>query len=298
MPKKALISLLMINLNSLKLLLSLAIFSVALSSCNWLNNNKEEPIARAFDMYLYKKDLEGIVPANVHGNDSIAIVKGFIDQWQQEIVLQKRAEKNIVIDETYIQEQLDNYRKSLIRFQYEQELVQQKLDTVVTQQEVEEYYNNNKDNFQLKKPILKVSYIKLSKDAPQISTVKKLFLSKDVRDRDLLEKYCFKYSNAFSLADTSWHYVDELAKTLPIERIGTNNFETLNRVFEISENNTLYLLILRGFKFRDSLSPLAFEKENIENLLLNQRKLKLISEMEKAIFREAQNNNELEVYSK
>ncbi len=287
----------MINSKFLHILFYLA-FCICLTSCEWLSAKRDQPIARAFDKYLYEKDLKGVVPANVHGIDSVAIVKSFIDQWQQEMVMQNRAEKNIVIDEAYIQEQLDNYRKSLIRFQYEQELVQQKLDTVITNQEIEDYYANNKENFQLKKPILKVSYIKLPADAPKVSTVKKLFLSKDVRDRDLLEKYCFKYSNAFSLADTSWHYIDELAKTLPIEKLGAHNFETLNRVFQISENNTLYLLILRDSKFRDSLSPLVFERENIKNLLLNQRKLKLINEMEKAIFLEAQNNNELEVYNK
>lgn len=288
----------MINSRFLYTFFYTALFCICLSSCEWLTNKGEEPIARAFDKYLYGKDLKGAVPAGVHGNDSIAIVRSFIDQWQQEMVMQNRAEKNIVIDEAYIQEQLDNYRKSLIRFQYEQELVQQKLDTVITNQEIEDYYENNKENFQLKKPILKVSYIKLPADAPKVAIVKQLFLSKDIRDRDLLEKYCFKYSNAFSLADTSWHYIDELVKTLPIERLGTHNLETLNRVFQISENNTLYLLILRDSKFRDSLSPLAFERENIKNLLLNQRKLKLISEMEKAIFLEAQNNNELEVYNR
>src|SRR5690606_17143174 len=134
--------------------------------------------------------------------------------------------------------------------------------------------------------------------APKIDMVKKLFLSKDVRDRDLLEKYCFKYSPSFSLMDTSWHYVDDVAKILPINKIGEHNFESLNRIFQISENNTLYLLILRDSKFRDSLSTLVFEKENIKNMILNQRKLRLISEMEKEIFREAQQNNELEVYDR
>ncbi len=272
--------------------------SVAFASCGKFTSNEEQPIARAYDKYLYAKDIEGIVPPNIHGNDSIAIVRGFIDQWQHDMVLQHQAEENIQVDEKYIQEQLENYRKSLIRFQYEQELINQKLDTTVTEEEIAKYYEEHKKNFQLKKPILKVSYIKLSDKAPKIDMVKKLFTSKDVRDRDLLEKYCFKYSPAFSLMDTSWHYIDELEKTLPISKIGSYNYETLNRIFQISENNTLYLLILRGSKFRDSLSPLAFEKENIKNLILNQRKLKLISQMEREVFQEAQKNNELEVYKK
>ncbi len=275
---------------------SLAVF-VTVTSCNWFSNKKDQAIARAFDQYLYKEDLKGIVPENMHGNDSISIVNSYIEQWQQGIVLQKKAEKNVDIDEKYLQERLENYRKSLIRFQYEQELIRQKLDTLVSEEEIAEYYSNNKRNFLLKKPILKIAYIKLPQEAPKIDMVKKLFLSKDVRDRDLLEKYCYKYSPSFSLMDTSWHYVNDVAKILPINKVGEHNFENLNRIFQISENNTLYLLILRDSKFKDSLSPLTFERENIRNMILNQRKLKLISEMEKEVFREAQLNNELEVYN-
>ena len=175
-------------------------------------------------------------------------------------------------------------------------MIQQKLDTIVSETEIKDYYNQHEDIFLLKKPILKISYIKLPQTAPKLETVKKLFVSKDLRDRDLLEKYCFKYSPSFSLLDTNWHYVDDLEKYLPMEKLGEDNFQRLNRIFQISENNTLYLLILRDSKFKDSLSPLNFERENIKSMILNQRKLKLISQMEREVFREAQKNNELEVY--
>ena len=74
--------------------------------------------------------------------------------------------------------------------------------------------------------------------------------------------------------------------------------EWLNRIFEISDNNALYLIILRDSKFKNSLSPITFEKDNIKNLILNQRKLALVNEMEKELFNEAQKNNQLETYDK
>lgn len=272
--------------------------SLVIISCKNFGDSKGEPIAKAYDKYLYASDLEGLVPKNTHGNDSISIVKAFIDQWQHEQVILHQAESNVDIDNKSIEDQLASYKMSLIRFEYEQELIRQKLDTVVSDQEVQKFYDDNKDNFQLKKPILKVSYIKLPENAPKVSMVKKLFSSKDMRDVDLLEKYCFKYSPNFSLMDTAWHYVDDLEKTLPISRISENNYNNLNRIFEISDNNALYLIILRDSKFRDSLSPIAFEKDNIKNLILNQRKLALINQMEKEIFDEALKNNELEIYDK
>lgn len=263
-----------------------------------MNTSDDFLVAKAFDKYLYLKDLEGVVPANVHGNDSIAMVKSFIDQWQREQVMQHQAEENVNIDDAVIQNQLETYRKSLVRFQYEQELISQKLDTVVSNKEIEKYYKENEQNFQLKKPILKVSYIKLPEDAPKISMVKKLFSSKDLRDIDLLEKYCFRYSPTFSLLDTTWHYTDELEKIFPISKLGENNFNNLNRIFEVSETGNLYLVIIKESKFRDSLSPLVFEKDNIKNLIINQRKLALINQMEKEVFEDAQKNNELEIYDK
>jgi len=267
-------------------------------SCKWINTTDDKPIAKAFDKFLYLKDLDGVVPQNVHGNDSIAMVKSFIDQWQREQVMQHQAEENVNIDNKTIQEQLETYRKSLIRFQYEQELIAQKLDTIVNNEVIEKYYQENQQNFQLKKPILKVSYIKLADNAPKIAMVKKLFNSKDMRDIDLLEKYCFKYSPTFSLLDTTWHYTEELEKIFPISKLGEDNFNNLNRIFEISESGNLYLIILRDSKFRDSLSPLVFERENIKNLILNQRKLALVNQMEKEVFEEALKNNELEIYDK
>lgn len=267
-------------------------------SCKWISNTNDEPIAKAFDKFLYLKDLDGVVPLNIHGNDSIAMIKSFIDQWQREQVMQHQAQENVNIDDKTIQEQLETYRKSLIRFQYEQELIAQKLDTVVSNQEIEKYYQENQQNFQLKKPILKVSYIKLPENAPKITMVKKLFTSKDMRDIDLLEKYCFKYSPTFSLLDTTWHYTEELEKIFPISKLAEDNFNNLNRIFEVSENSSLYLIILRDSKFRDSLSPLVFERENIKNLILNQRKLALLNQMEKEVFEEALKNNELEIYDK
>jgi hypothetical protein len=272
--------------------------SLAIISCNNFGNSEDKPIAKAYDNYLYLNDLEGLVPKNTHGNDSIAIVKAFIDQWLHEQVIQHQAENNVNIDNKSIESRLATYKSSLIRFEYEQELIRQKLDTLVTDQEVDKFYKANQDNFQLKKPILKVSYIKLPENAPKVSMVKKLFSSKDMRDIDLLEKYCFKYSPNFSLLDTAWHYTDELEKTLPISKISESNYDNLNRIFEISDNNALYLIILRDSKFRDSLSPIAFEKENIKNLILNQRKLALINQMEKEVFSAAQKNNELEIYDK
>ncbi|MBL7883316.1 MAG: peptidyl-prolyl cis-trans isomerase, partial [Bacteroidia bacterium] len=43
-------------------------------------------------------------------------------------------------------------------------------------------------------------------------------------------------------------------------------------------------------------SPLSFEKENIKNIILNKRKLKLIEQMQQDVYTDALNNNKIEIY--
>lgn len=60
--------------------------------------------------------------------------------------------------------QIEQYRNSLIIYAYESELVKQKLDTVVSQAEIESYYKSQ--NFHLRENIVLASYVIISKDSP------------------------------------------------------------------------------------------------------------------------------------
>ena len=43
-------------------------------------------------------------------------------------------------------------------------------------------------------------------------------------------------------------------------------------------------------------SPLSFEKENIQQVIINKRKLKLIEEMKQSVYGQAKENSNFEVY--
>jgi hypothetical protein len=47
---------------------------------------------------------------------------------------------------------------------------------------------------------------------------------------------------------------------------------------------------------KNSISPLAFEKSNIRALIVNQRKLRLIEEMERQAYEDARKKGEAEVF--
>ncbi|MBL0048278.1 MAG: hypothetical protein IPP32_09320 [Bacteroidetes bacterium] len=268
-------------------------------SCNYFKpKQKEKAIARVFDKFLDASDIEKIVPQNVKGKDSIAMVKNYIDNWVRQNLLLQKAEQNLNAEvlNASIEKQLQDYRTSLITFAYEKELIRQKLDTGVSESEIEAYYSKNPQNFQLKNNIIKVLYVKVKKNAPKLNKVREWCKSEKPQDKKLLEDYCYQFAENFYLDDTSWFLFDDLLKEIPIEAYDKEQFLQNNRWVEVNDTSSLYFVNIKGFKIKDSTSPLSFEKQNIHNIILNKRKLQLINQMKEDVYNTELKNKNFEIY--
>ena len=256
-------------------------------------------MARVFDKYLNASDIEKIVPATVKGKDSVELVKNYIDNWVRQNLVLHKAEQNLNAEalNTSIEKQLEDYKTSLITFAYEKELIRQKLDTGVSEIEIEDYYNKNPQNFQLKNNIIKVLYVKVDKKAPKLNKVREWCQSENATDRKLLEDYCYQFAQNFYLDDSSWFLFDDLLKEIPIEAYDKEQFLQNNRWVEVNDTASLYFVNIKGFKIKDSSSPLSFEKQNIKNIILNKRKLQLITRMKQDVYNDELKNKNFEIYT-
>ena len=273
---------------------------ILLASCSG-NAEKEKnrvAIARANNEYLYADEIAGLVPPGTPAKDSVELLKKVIDNWVRESLVIQKAESNLTDEQKNVQKQLEDYRKSLITYAYEKELVKQKLDTVVSNDEIEQYYNNNPSDFELKDNIIKVIYVKVSKKAPGIDKLRKWYKSDNMKDREQLAGYCHQFAENYYLDDNSWLLFDDLLKEIPIQTYNKELFLENNRFVEVSDSLNNYFLNIKGFKIRNSTSPLSFEKENIRNIILNKRKLELISKMKQDVYNDAAGSKKIEIYIK
>ena len=278
----------------------LFLFSLLLiCSCNTASEKDSNriAIAKADNEYLYKDDIMDIVPQGIPTKDSADLIRNYIDNWIRESLVKQKAESNLTDEQKDVEKQLRDYRNSLITYTYEKELVKQKLDTVVADSEIEEYYNNNQSDFELKDNIIKVVYVKVDKKAPGIEKLKKWYKSDNLKDREQLASYCHQFASNFYLDDSSWLLFDDLLKEIPIQTYNKELFLQNNRFVEVSDSLNDYFVNIKGFKIRNSLSPLGFEKDNIKNIILNKRKLQLISKMKEDVYNDAANNKKIEIYS-
>ncbi len=254
-------------------------------------------IARADKAYLYADKVKDIVPQGTSTKDSLELIKQYVDNWIRESLVIQKAENNLSEEQKNVEKQLEAYRNSLITYTYEKELVKQKLDTIVSDIEIESHYNNNKADFELKYNIIKVIYVKVSKKAPGIDKLKKWYKSDNLKDREQMASYCHQFAENFYLDDNSWLLFDDLLKEIPIQTYNKELFLQNNTYVEVSDSLSNYFVNIKGFKIRNSLSPLGFEKENIKNIILNKRKLELITKMKLDVYNDAANNNKIEIYT-
>ena len=270
------------------------------SSCSFFKKNEagnERIVARVFDKKLLWSELETLIPSGTSKEDSTKIADSYIDNWIRQEVVLKKADSYLENDSlhNHIDKQLEDYRNSLIRFAYEKEFVSQKLDTTVSEQEISNYYNTNKDNFELKDNIIKVIYLKVNRKSPKINKVKEWYKSDKEQDVKLLEDYCHQFAENFFLDQDTWLLFDDLIKEIPIRTYDKEQFLKNNRFVEIQDSTYYYFVNIKGFKIKDSTSPLVFEHDNIINIILNKRKLVLIEEMEKSAYDEAIKKNDIEI---
>lgn len=261
-----------------------------------LRNDSEEILARVGDEYLYASELDGIFFPGVSAKDSLILSQNFINNWIRQKLLLKHAEKNLTSEQKDFSKQLKDYHNSLIIYKYETILIEQRLDTIVTEEEIEEYYNKNKNNFELKDNIVKVSYVKINVDSPEIDKIRFFIRSDSLQFRDSLEKYCSRYATKYFLDNESWILFDELIKEIPISTYNYEVFLKNNRYVEIQDNPYYYITNFNDFEIKDGISPLSFERENIINYIINQRKVKLVNDLKNKTFREAMENNKFEIY--
>lgn len=287
-------------MNNYKLFFIL-ISAVSLAGCDYFVKRKTENpdyIARVGNYYLNHSEIFNLVAPGTPGDDSTLITQNFIDNWIRQKVVLVKAENNLPDESKDVESHLQEYRNSLIIYAYEQELIRQKLDTTVTDEEIELFYERNLSTFELKDNIIKMIYLKVSNDSPKLDKVKSWYKSDREKDRQQLEDYARQYALNYYFDDETWLIFDDLLKEVPLTLYDKEQFLKNNRFIEISDSANTYLVNIKGFKIKSGTSPLAFEKDNIKSMILNQRKLQLLKEMEQEAYQEAMRKNDFEIYSK
>jgi hypothetical protein len=287
----------------LRVYLIVVIVGGLVSGCDFIKmrnqtgiDQNRQPVARVNTAYLYKDELAGIVPPNANKGDSASWVEQYIDSWIRKQLLIQEATKKININEAEVERKMLDYRYSIIAYEYQMFYVKQNLDTVVTDPEIDEYYKNNIDNFILKQNIIRGTFIKVPKNAPQTQKIKEWIYSQNENDKTELKSYCLSFSAAYHISDSTWMIFDELVRNSPLVEIPNKvQFLKTNPYYETEDEAYLYFLKVDEYRITDNVSPLEFVRDEIKNIILNKRKVELAKKLEDEVYNNALDQKDFEI---
>ena len=262
-----------------------------------LQENSTPVLARVEGDYLFQSDLKGIVPDGISYSDSVALVKKYVNSWVKSKLMLAQAEKNLTESQMNFDKQLSDYRSSLVIYRYESLLIDQELDTVVSEDEIEQYYQAHTFDFELKENILRAYYAAFEANNMLSDSISALFITEDSLSIDSLRGFEDMVDFITISTDTShWISFLEFQQIFPVENYNQELFLKNNRLIDLEKEGVKYLARILDFKIKDDISPLEIERENIEQIIINKRKTKLIKKVREDIYKKALYNGDFEVY--
>ncbi|MCF8231765.1 MAG: hypothetical protein K9J27_06195 [Bacteroidales bacterium] len=248
-------------------------------------------LARVQDEYLTESEIKESIPSGISARDSLTMARSLINKWIKKTILLKKAKENLSNEELNFEEQINDYRNSLIIYKYESSLVKQKVDTVVKEQEIKTYYENNTSNFRLKDDVLKIHYVLLPLGYENTNEVRRIFFNED--NTGTIKSYCKKHNLKYYL-DDEWMYFNEVRNYLPLKAKKAGDIEY--RKNEIKDSEHQYFLKILDVRGINDTKPLSLVKNDIKSIIINQRKTRLKKQMHQDLVSEGFKKNEIETY--
>lgn len=282
----------------MKNLVILFLMTCLLASCNYFDvqekeNTSSEIVAIVNTEKLFKDDLKEFLPKNISKEDSIVLVKGFINDWAIKQLLLKKAETNSSQEDVNeINTLVKDYRESLLINSYKERLIKQQLDTIIDEEEIEVFYSKNKENFKLNEELVKIKYLHFDNNIINKEEFINLFKSEKIEDLEALEKQqlSFKF---YQFNDSIWTQLDKVLLKLPFSK------EILlkkSKFLQKQDSLGLYLVAIKDVLVRNDTAPLNYIKSNIKQMILHRRKIELIRDIEKILVKDATKNNNFKIY--
>lgn len=270
-----------------------------LLGCEFFEKPEERKVVvRVNDSFLYEDDILDLVNANTSPEDSALIVSNYITRWATQQLLIDRAELNLPEEKQLeFNELVRNYRNELFTTAYTEALVSKNLDTGFAKEEIESYFEENKENFKLKEDLVKLRYISLAKNNNKLDEITEWFVDFEEEDKIELDKISLQFNN-YSLNDSVWVRTKEVYnKIKPLSVDDREKLLNRSNFLKLEDSLSVYLIYVNEVLEKNDQAPLEYASATIEQILLNKRKLELTKELEKEITKDAIKNEQFEIYN-
>jgi len=270
------------------------IITILFSSCSELTSIKnDELISRVGDNYLYQSE----IPDFSSYEDSLIRKKDFIDSWARDNIFFDLSIVNL--DQKLIlnlDELIEKYKKDLYINSYKDILVNSMVDSIINDNEIEEYYNENLNNFTLNEDLIKFRFVKIPLDNINLNKIRNGIIRYNTFDKQFIDSLSFQFAS-YNLNDSLW-----ITKRDFFNKVSFINYENQKkylkkrRLISIKDSMYVNLLFIDDILEANNIAPKSYLSERIKSIIYNRRKILLIKELNIDIINEAIKSKKYELY--
>ena len=253
-------------------------------------------VARVGEHRLMRSELAAYIPAGVSSEDSLALAQSYIKSWAEELIFLDMAEKHLSAEEKDVTKDLEDYRRTLLKYRYEERYINDRLDTLISDEAVRNYYREHMDKFLVDRPLLKVRYMVIPADSRSLKTIKELMSSDDAMDAIAADSLAFTAALRYVDSSDAWMDAILLARDLGTDEVSMMS-ALRNRTIEFKgDDGLLRVAYVVDMVQKGSPAPLDYCEERIKDILLSARKHELVGGLERDLLNDALAKGKFVIY--
>ena len=273
------------------------VLSLLTVACNkHLGISDSDALVKVGNKTLYRSDVEENITVGLTKDDSVLAAEHYIRSWINDNLLYNIAQKNFN-DKEKIDRLVENYRRSLLINQYQEQLVGEKLTSEIDEQSLQDYYNQNKDKFKLERPLVKGLFLKVPANAPQLNEIRTWYKSTTPVSRENLEKYSMNNAAVFNYFLDKWTDFSEAMSYFPKELLTKDDLVAQRKAIEKQDDKYFYFLKIINCLLPGDNAPYEYAKPTVRELLLNQQKIDFLKKTEDDLYQRAVDKGEIKFYN-
>jgi hypothetical protein len=259
--------------------------------------DNQRVLAKVKGVPLYEKELLNTLPKNpIHGDDSVALTEVAVRNWVGEQLKITEAEARFADDMGDIEKKVEAYRQNMLIQKLNQYYVSERLDTVVSEKEIEAYYNDHSAEYKLSNPKVKGRIVRFSEHYRQAQKLRDLLKTTTEDRMKDLQDICAK--NGFELKEFSeWTSWSDFVANLPVRQgVASERLMVVGTVQMLRDDDAHYYFWISDEVARGAVAPIEIQRKTIRESLLRKRQADIIGNYEKELIDMALANGDAKIY--
>lgn len=264
--------------------------------CRFQNTEEKEDVilAKVYNKSLYLSDIDNMIHEGMTEQDSLRVIRAYIERWVRDQLLLQKAEQNIPRD-LNVDKLVQEYRSSLILNNYERMLMQSQLDSTISERELIAFYEANKEQYILEKPIARLRFLKFRKDIPQLDQAIKWWNDPTGDNERKLHRFSDRHAVIQILQDTTWLNFDQVMQLFSSDIVNINNLSA-GKSFQYADEDYVYLLHILEIRSTLEVAPLGYIREQATRAIMHQREIALLEKVKENLYALEIKKNNVKIY--